>query len=638
MLKENRDKNSGTNTSAKQSAKQDSHRNNDHGKTPGGFFTRTKLRLGIGLPARNLPLEFDLPGIGQRPKKPVMEHSAIRQQLSGLVQANPIFLKQVSKDLLTLNYYPMQVRTRLQLLSVYVENIQIVTNSVIANCSTRMGIPEEKEKTDLLEALLKVSNQLLMGYQRIFCEIYHLSQIRYAKFRDLLALSAYRMLEILHLQQHINAILLRHLPGKSWYCANKIFHILAAYENVDDSFEPTFTFRSDSTYSKGLEARTIKDLYVAIQLFGYVDALHFNPQDIGVVSSYLKEVAKKIQPLKTFRNYSVQIDGDIKQIVDQQQCLISHDQNTSADLLTINKSHQLLQGDSLQSYSTLDLVAFAKQLEDDFISVDETQNGKTVGALGSRLLRQIDDSRRLSIITDLKRAVQFHGSYRYRSPQMQPLDIMLYSGFADCFSFQRDKDSQRLPMRALEDQLATRSSVINIGQPGGQESHWYGMHNDEHHLVIRVVETAYTLPLQIGRLVLYALQTDQRIPRLGYVTRLQRFDDRQVVINIKKLSIYNEAVVICDNSGVANNKLTAFLLVYEKAWHILLNRTVRAFKGQDILLRRLTGETECELGKLALVTSEFVVYQLLGEKVKELTPLNLKQTTPHKNINSLLGI
>ncbi len=593
----------------------------------------------MDLPPREIKLDFDLPETSSRLKKPETSLVAIREVLSEFAKNNRLFLKHVSKELLTINYFPLPIKARVEILAVYVEYLQPVSHSVLTTCAGGLSIPQDNVKADTMESLLKVVGQMILGYQRVFTEIYHLSNRRYAKVRELFQLMAYRIFELINLQLHANAVMLRPLPKKSWQTLNKIYYIMVAYEDTKKPFSSAITIRSGIPKVKANESRSLDSLYTAVQLSGYIDPLHFNLQELGIFNAYITEITKRTQLITTTK-------GCDEEALKEGQFFISSlatsapgdctQQNVFTSVAADNRDTTGSHADS-NIACIFDINAFTEVFREDLASAENVQQGASVGQLQSKLLKQMGESKRVALLSSIARALQCHGIYRYRGPQSHPLDLMLYSGFAACFSCQRDNDVQRLPMRALEDQLATRSAVIDMGSLGYIESRWYGMYDDDCYLVIRSIETEYTIPLQIGFLVLYDLSgAGQFVPRLGYVVRLQRFEDRQIVINIRKLSAYNEAVTFRERDASTTQRQNGLLVIYNQAWHLLVNKTSAVFKGQDIMLRRLSGVIECQLGVVGLATHEFTLYELVGDQVKDLIPINTKQIAPLETTTSNL--
>ena len=216
------------------------------------FKSRVDTYLGRDLPERLLPLDFKFAPL--KPKKDfeqVVNSYEINKLISSKGRLLHSLLKQADEDLATVIKCELSTNARLKILDTYTP---VLFEKIAAIKGTQGKIPPyplEEVRATAGEHAQNILRHLISGYKQIYSSIYESSNHRYAWRRKTANRVAFRILDLLCLEQNLLNALHKALPPGSAKSFNKMFHVLSRYEEDEvDKLQDSLALEKNITIRK----------------------------------------------------------------------------------------------------------------------------------------------------------------------------------------------------------------------------------------------------------------------------------------------------------------------------------------------------------------------------------------------------
>ena len=601
--------------------------------------------VGIGLPMREVDLQFILKPTSSRVNKPITSLSKINDELTNTGDASLALFTKIHKDLERVNRYNLATNARLDLAKFYLNKSYVKLIQVMKSYQDNGKVPDDQMRADIIDAGLKVVEQLILAFKMSFAKMYDLPNWRYGSKRNNVNLCATRLFELISLEQKLGALRFKCLPASSWQCVNKIFHVMSEYENITYLIP---TIGTNLLKTQGITySSTLKHLFLEIQIHGYFDLLTFPTSAMPIAESYLKS---------QFDSLILQKVGAEGVILGNDHLFIGHNQSSPPRLISAAPMEDIPGASISLQQLKLDL----KHSFDDVMNSAEQNN---VFLLKSSFFRKLSAKDRLALSTQLYYCMMTPPAYMTQYDSPKALKLLIYTGFKDCFGVLIQSSDPELYKSSLKDELAARSAAIGEDETAEVESLWYCLLNNNQQLVLQSQETKYTVSLAVGMLMAYDFQaTNEKKTEFGIVSRLERNTNRQIIIHMRKLSSRAEAVsfteIVSEEStdkagavaGEQQSKvqspkeqspkeqspkeqspkeqpknLPGLITVVSNSWQLLVPNNIAYRKDKEIIINRGKQKLPAKLGKLSIATQRFSIYQLYGKEIENLNPVNPNQ-------------
>ncbi len=597
------------------------------------FLLKVKIRhfFGLDLPLRVIELNFVLKQTSKKAKKISFNKKQILEEFDVLeAQTSAIFQKTI-RDIETLNRTDIFVFMRLNLTRMYLYRIYPTLVRVMNSQRGTGRLPDDSVRRDELEKAIRAIEELLMSFQHCFSALYHLPNWQYVFIGKEISICAIRIFELIELQQECRALRYRPLPASSWACLNKVYHVMGVYESVERDL-PLIKTRMDKQTAE-TDRATLNDMFILIQLMSYFDSMNFPTQYYSYIKSYvrdhsfhlaflsIKEPSIKESSIKEPTSLdSVRHKTLDKETLDKDTLFIGHDQRTPPQAVSNLIAEQLpgwglnvlpLRIDILKSYLNVMVAAEKNQLA----------TAKTP------FFRKLNERDRLIFILLLNANLKLPRKYEYSSAKLY--NMILHVGFRDCHSIKSDEYNEENRRKTLADTFDARKKFIAQKEDGPiAENSWYVLSDDNQFLVLQANETPTTVPLAIGKIAIFDFPDEPSLSGIGIVSRIERKPSDQFIVHLRKLARHAETAAFmdlkADEAETKSHKLPSLLLLVANRWHVMLVNQIEYVKGKQVQLERKKITIPCQLGKWIICTTEFSIYELVGDSIDALRPSNIQ--------------
>lgn len=555
--------------------------------------------MGWNLPVRRMDLEFDLLPPGKRGARPRIGVVAIARLRKEHGHNKLGFLRDVYAELKLLNRYALPPGQRLTLNALALKAVFPLVLELIAQYSKPVGIPDEKQRQESLDLAADIARALTVGYKLVLQHYYDAPRFIYARNRKRVYRSAFRILELIRLEQRLLGLRYRQLCGRAWQDAHTVFAVLADYESVDF---PMPRLDAELRGTAGTRMTCPHDVYAAILAYALLDATTWPAEQMGFIDSYRESLDKPL---------SISL-GNAVQSPDTLFARAYHAGAPSVTPSTQDKGPLI----------GIDCRVLANSIRGDY---REILLAKTDGANFTipRLLAPLQDAYRVAIASLMNRNINQRMRWLDLDRPGDPVKgLHIYVGFEDIEHhltgiFSQDENYRY--DRRLADTLADRSALFGEDHTATEESLWQILYSDERLFGLQTQETAYTTRMGIGSLLAYGMgDQDRARPRLGSVSRILRPRPGSVLLEIRRLASFAEPVkvqkLLIDSASdsEADAVTISGCMVYDRyfGWGLLLPNQEKIWRRTPVVLHRGGHALRFRLGGVKALTQDFILFVL----------------------------
>ena len=448
-------------------------------KSKAGFDEYT----GRSLPDRTLALEFSLPA--QKPKKDIenlVTAYEVRKRLTDKGKSIDSIFKQADSDLTTLNKCQLSTANRLSVLDTYAEPLFKKTLAVIAKFERKPSIAGDSKRLLLALHCHNSVKQLISGYKISYASIYESANILYGPQRKLANKLAFRLFDLLLLEQRLTTVLHLPLASTSTKTLNKLFLVLSLYESASIA-------KPQASLTLG-EISSFKAIYLYYQVGRGFEAMQISSSLQPIVNAY---ISHNLGLLKLLAANPTKNSSPI---------WLSSDQHG-------DKPDYYAAGEGIKPDSTpiniIEVKRFFNAIKKDYAECIEclVSHDKHSSPVLSAFKRHYATT----VLCELNRCVSaIENNVAEESYSLyQAINLKAYSeleSICTYFNYQyavksRPPIEKGEPARELPD------------KPTPSKCQWYCAMQDEHRLFLQTNETTVAIPLDIGQMLLLIKSTEK---------------------------------------------------------------------------------------------------------------------------------
>ncbi|MEE8058070.1 MAG: hypothetical protein V3T17_09560 [Pseudomonadales bacterium] len=439
---------------------------------------------GRSLPERELPLEFSFPPL--KPKKDfdsIMTGYDIRKLFDNKGKSSHSVLKQAESDLAKVVKCHLSSSNRLSLLDAYSEPLFVVLKAVTAMFERKPSVPNDSKRLQLAEFSHASLKHLITGYKQVYAPLYEAANVLYGPQRNSANKVAFRLIDLLLLEQQLAMSIQTSLASGSVKTFNKLFTALSLYE-------PQLIARAQHSLSLD-ELSSIKAMYLRYQV-----GLAFN--FMGVSSSLHKSLNPyihqnlgwlKLLPLETIAKTTVAA------------WVTTHEHSEAPSFLNAGETITHTQVPSV----VIEVERFFNAIKKDYAECIDLLG--SVKKHSSIVLGTIKLPYSATLLCELNRLISTIEN-KTRTPNYslyRPLQLKAYSGLENCIGY-FDYDY------ALKTKKTARKGepVKDLPpKPISTKTQWHCAMEDEANLHLQIIEEKAAIIIDIGQLILFTKPVEQ---------------------------------------------------------------------------------------------------------------------------------
>ncbi len=575
-------------TEAISKSKQDKKTTSKKSQPLKNLFSRYKEQFneyyGRNLPERVLPLDFKFSAL--KPKKDfesLVSPYEINKLLSVKGKQLSSLLKQAEQDLATLTKCQLSNRARLQILDSYAPSLIEKIATIKGIQGKKPPFPHEEKRAAAAEYAQLVIKHLLTAYKQVYCSIYELANHHYGPQRKKANAVAFRIVELLCLEQNLLNVLHRPLPPGSAKTFNKIFHALSRYE--PQTIEaPCKSLVFDTEHS-------IKAMFLRYQVLLSFEMMTLSPSLNKLLNQYLLEKQGTLTLLPPG-------DWNVPPSYHGQAWMINHD-NTAGPVLTSTANTDRFTAIFIETS------AFFNQIKTDYkecLSLIGTESPSH----SSIALRGVAIQHSLSLMIELNRYIRFIET-RSEPPSyssFQPSSSKVYSGFSNSFAWLNHFHS-KLNQKTIK--TADNTTALPK-QPSPGTTPWLSAMEDGETLYLQTSEQKGTPPLDIGYLLLMITLNEEGEEKalLSRITKVERLQPGTINVVVQKLGQQSTSVVIKYKN---NGKVPGIISQQEGHYYLIVNHAEAFCSGETFEI--ILPDQSCAIIKIKGLKSITQQIQLL---------------------------
>ncbi len=585
------------------------------------LIQRIKLYFGIGLPKRTLELHFGLSVTGRRKNKPELSGATLRKQYQQLDKRPKELFAKITAYLKALNRYKISPEKRLKLTQLCLDYAYPTSVKLQQYYQDNGGVPDVGERQELLDSAIEITQLCIYSLEIIYQHDYELPNWRYARVRDRFRLGAFRIIELIHFEQQLASLRYKNVAAKHWKDANQIYHIMVAYESV--KAEQARLNQNPMEKLKKLDANkkqatirytTLHQLYLELQIYALMDHAEWPTKLQPIILQYLKTLE---EPLS--------IVPDAKGVMPNNSVIIYYNANRP---MLFKRSDRFEAPSSIINLSRL-----KQHIQKDLSIVlkQQAQDKEDTFHLNP-LLRRVDPAHRLPILGLMSKKIRQDNWNQITRKHNEEADLRIYAGFEEVHQLLNDllyPDDLNKSRREFKDIMSQRSAMLGEDETATQESKWHILDDNRQRLYLETQETRFTVPIHIGQLVAFGLgETGIKAPDIGFITRINRMQQRYVDVNITRIAPHAEPVEVelKYNYSQLDSKISGLLMLLkfgdEQQWNILLPYSKLYWEKSAIIIHRGNENYDVTIGKLKRLSPEFRMYSLTGFEADKLQALS----------------
>lgn len=567
--------------------------------------------LGLNLPNRELNLPFGLLPPSSRGKRPELRVHELEKELKPLACENSdpmVLFKTIQAHLSRLNHYKISTYSRRVHTELCLEYFFRSASIQVTALQEHGRVPENPRRREFLETIMEVSRILQISLKHIFQQDYDRPNRHYAKVRDRVHWSAFRLLELIRLEQRVCGLRYKRMRPDAWRDANAVFTVMFLYESVDGPQRLLQRIKEKYAMGRCRDESTLLELYSLIQLSGVLDIFYWPTVLQGVTESYIRSLDRPV---------TIHEDGGAP--VGKDAVVTGFDLNRPP----LFKRPPKAQGPAM----FIDFHVLAESIRRDYKAIGESQSLGNPFMVPSHF-RNLDHAYRVPILRMMWQQLAKDSWEGAAGGAVQEKDLRLYSGFSEVYQHLSHifvPNSIHEDTKRFRNLLAQKSAMIGTDEKAEVDTRWFILEDTAERLRVRTNESRFTVVMYVGGLLAFGFGEDGiQQPALGFVERLERPNGGQVYVVLRRMVTFAEPVVVKKRvTGDASeeiNKPVAALLVHDnqEGWGLLIPQHPAYWHQTEILLVRGQAKLRFTLGRLRHVSHEFLIFPLAGEDVRQL--------------------
>lgn len=511
------------------------------------------------------------------------------------LQRSPLqLLEEARRMLTTLNRIAFaQPGRRLHYSEAIVRRIYPALAGFYAEFAGRAGgLPEDEYRRAALSACVSAAEQLAISYAQALRAEYSPTPDGYAKVRERVVLCGFRMLELTRVEQRLRALRYQKMPAAAWLDCNRVFFLLAEHNDLEEQLRPMGQLEAKSRPAASVRADSAtlspRDLFLSIQLFGFLDLTMWPAQLFRVPDAYLEAARGKVRILSD--DGADLVPGRLLTYLDNDKPAQGRrPARVTAPLACLDYTE--LFALAVRDRTELDKMSFIARFDPNRVS---------------RVIASLDELDRMPALDLILHSLTQRERTQTRRAVWDDQRLHVDFGFNESYRMLEQTTSRLLPApeRATVDRA--RSQLTH------RPSNWSLLNFSAGGLLIATVDSDLPRAASIGDVVAFAPVDKAQLPLIGYVARLQHPGDREVQVAIVRLSRYAEAASIqaSDNDRIFEQ---AAILVQDlkNQWRLIVPPDYGLVTGSPIKLVRASGKAvPARLGDVRLNRPEFVVFDV----------------------------
>ncbi len=488
---------------------------------------------------------------------------------------------------------------RLELISAVIGQVYpILAENIEKYRQQNYSLPENHVRRDVLTAAISMLEQFAIAYKHVFkTDVIEGME----KNRERISMCAFRIIELIRLEQRLRALRYQKLPASTWVDCNKIIFYTLEHADIEKEFKllgaASCWVKAKNMGGYCLPSCSIKKLYLSIQLFGVLDITTW-PVWLFQVSDLYLEI----------------VEDGLRLIPDQGQDVaqgwlitaVNHDGPASFKRLG-----------SMQSPSTM--IDYSKLYnflvkEHEFLSQRRMLEDYDESLL-SKPLQNIHKHDRIPVLETMLLSLRVRERHQKRHAAIDRETFRVYFGFDESYSLLSDmaqlEKEKFTDARDFVDTLAAKSSIVQDDEQTSMYG-WEMVNFSTGGLLLGTEESDFTSPVEIGQVVAFTPEKQGTEPLFGCVTRVQRNHHRNIEIAIFRLSSHCEAALVMQTENGAKKNLPVILMrdMNEK-WKIIVPNEYGFVSGTPMQVIRANGKKiPVRLGGLWFIKNRFTIYEL----------------------------
>lgn len=559
---------------------------------------------------RQESLELALPRLSIKPKGFETHAGRLKERLTNYSREKTQLIQEGIKYLEQINKYELKPPLRLTLSQIILENsASHLTDLYRKYVAKGTSFPESPERKTDLNACINLIHNLLLSYKILLAHDYTLPLKKFNQQHERVRFTCIKILELIMWLQRFQAIRFQKLSAQDWKEFNTIFFIYASIFDINelnDMTDSLVIFKATGVFSDNSPRRSVKSLYLSVQLFGMLDITSWPSQSIVSIEQYLDKQEDLLdfhlgKPKAEFEDFIITYaNADSPPLFEARE--------TSFNCCYIN------------------LAKLKRQIKRE---LEEIERKKFIGEEDKKRLQPqgkidaLSDNqglltlliKNLSDVTRVKERKSLYGSRA----------VQVYSGLAESYrllyELGRQSKNKEKEDTGFRDAAARHSSLL-VDDPSGEiECQWLIMNESDSGLLIRTIETKYMHSMEVGHVVAIRHEEEDKnsFPQLGYITRLDRLRDGELDVAIVKISVLAEAVTILEPGQDQNNQdLLPGILVkgLHDEWQLILPRYVSYVSGTPAIIRRKEDNIPVRLGDVVDTKNGFTMFVVRSPGLK----------------------
>ena len=545
----------------------------------------------------------NLPRAYKSPDKKDLNLEACQKRLSNLRRV-PVQQLVDAKNILTnLNRLSLKPAKRLELLNLILKEIYPNIALWYEKYQGRQNsLPEGEERREALIACIDVVEQMSIVYKHVFSEVFRPEARRYQKNRQEIYEYAFRILEMLLIEQRFRALRYQKLSRSAWQDSNRVFFALALHNDLDEQ-KPLHGFvgirKREKHHGPGsvLESNA-RRLYLSLQLFGLLDVTSWPTHLFHVPHGYIDSL-----------NPGIKINRDDGQPL-KEGCLLTWLENDGPSRF---ERPEQVKGPTIQ----LDYTQYYNRLVKDYESIASM---KFIDAYDpknlSRPLFRLKEEDRVPVLQMMLTSLRKRQRNTRRHALFNDNIVRVYFGLGEVYrlltDLQRTDSEFVMNSRKFTEKLTRVSSLMDLGEQRNKKSPWQILNFSAGGVLISTMETDFNTPVSLGQLTAFIPTEEVSEPSLGFICRLNRPQDQMVEVGISRLANYAEVLLIEGVSAAAKAENIPAMLIQDGAdnWQLITQPRDDLKPGLPIKLLRAGSKAPARLGDVFLSKKEFTVFDL----------------------------
>lgn len=491
-----------------------------------GLLKKVRHYLGKDLPARVLPLKFDLPKASTRFKASNSSDADLKYMLDEVKGVPAEYLSLLLSEIKHINRCALKPTQRQQLNDDVIDLFYPFALAQFAKYAGTAGVPEDEGRRQALIMLVEIVQILIVSCQILFDGYYRGSDFKYAKAHKAVLQSASRIFELMLLKQRVCALRYQLLGEQDWQLVNTLFYVMNQYEDVEQLLP---TLHKELDLKVGQSTACLREQFVSLHVVAKFDLLCWPVKLQWVVESYLRGIGNAVL---------IRMDDGLT--------VPGHN-----ELITYCYGHLSARNQPLANppgpAMILNCVVLMEAMLKDCLGLIQSKKTHNAALMPPRFAR-FPEEERLVISELLVDGLQEAKSVL--SEKRIPInDFRIFIGFVEVSNLLQHQQGQYAGEERLADALTKRSAVMADDGRAIENSLWIMLHQDKNMMRMSTQETPLTTPMYIGALIAYGLGDDIRRPRLAVITRIYRPSEGGLVIDMRRVASYAEAVPMSINAS-----------------------------------------------------------------------------------------